>query len=61
VLTAGAIERMIQAKDIEQKGILLGKAISIVAGLQASLNSSKSADVTKNLDMLSDSMQRRLL
>ena len=67
MLMAGAIERMNQAKsahqakNIEQKGVLLGKAISIVAGLQSSLDSSKSADMAENLDSLYDYMQRRLL
>lgn len=67
MLMNGAIERMSQAKaayqanDIEQKGILLGKAISIVAGLQSSLDVDKAQDLAKNLDSLYDYMQRRLL
>lgn len=67
MLMSGAIERMSQAKaayqanDIEQKGVLLGKAISIVAGLQSSLDGGKAQDLTENLDSLYDYMQRRLL
>ncbi|NKB31946.1 MAG: flagellar export chaperone FliS [Pseudomonadales bacterium] len=67
MLMAGAIERMSQAKaahqakNIEQKGILLGKAISIVAGLQESLDDDKGKDIAENLDSLYDYMQRRLL
>lgn len=67
MLMAGALDRMAQAraafesKNIEQKGVLLGKSISIIAGLQASLDSEKGADVAVNLDKLYDYMQRRLL
>lgn len=67
MLMAGALDRMAQAraafesKNIEQKGVLLGKSISIIAGLQASLDSDKGADVAVNLDKLYDYMQRRLL
>ncbi len=67
MLMAGALDRMAQAKaayetkNIEQKGVLLGKSISIIAGLQASLDSDKGADVAANLDKLYDYMQRRLL
>ena len=67
MLMSGALERMAQAraafesKNIEQKGVLLGKSISIIAGLQASLDNDKGADVAVNLDKLYDYMQRRLL
>jgi flagellar protein FliS len=67
MLMKGALDRMAQAraafesKNIEQKGVLLGKSISIIAGLQASLDSEKGADVAANLDKLYDYMQRRLL
>ncbi len=67
MLMKGALDRMAQAraafesKNIEQKGVLLGKSISIIAGLQASLDSEKGADVAANLDRLYDYMQRRLL
>jgi flagellar secretion chaperone FliS len=67
MLMKGALDRMAQAKaafeakNIEQKGVLLGKSISIIAGLQASLDNDKGADVAANLDKLYDYMQRRLL
>lgn len=66
MLMTGALDRLVQAKgalereDIPAKGLLIGKAISIVAGLQASLDKSKSPDITANLDQLYDYMQRRL-
>lgn len=67
MLMTGALDRMAQAKaayeknNIEQKGVLLGKSISIIAGLQGSLDSEKGQDVAGNLDKLYDYMQRRLL
>lgn len=67
MLMNGALDRLAQAKgalerkDIPGKGLLLGKAISILSGLQASLDKSKSAEITANLDALYDYMQRRLL
>jgi flagellar protein FliS len=67
LLMSGAIDRMTQAKaahhvnNIEQKGVQLGKAISIIAGLQASLDPAQSNDIVENLDKLYDYMQRRLL
>ncbi len=67
MLMNGALDRLAQAKaafevkNIEQKGVLLGKSISIIAGLQASLDNEKGADVAANLDKLYDYMQRRLL
>ncbi len=67
MLMGGALDRLAQAKgalehkDIPGKGLLLGKDISILSGLQASLDKSKSAEITANLDALYDYMQRRLL
>ena len=67
LLMSGAIDRMTQAKaahqnnNIEQKGVQLGKAISIIAGLQSSLDPAQSNDIVENLDKLYDYMQRRLL
>jgi len=49
------------ANNIEQKGLLIGKAISIIAGLQSSLDPAQSEEVSGNLDKLYDYMQRRLL
>jgi flagellar protein FliS len=67
MLMTGALDRLAQAKfafennNIEQKGVLLGKSISIIAGLQGSLDEEKGKDLTGNLDKLYDYMQRRLL
>lgn len=67
MLMNGAIERLIQAKaamqngDIPLKGLLLGKATMIIAGLQSSLDPKHSRDLVDNLDALYDYMQRRLL
>jgi flagellar protein FliS len=62
-----AIDRLAQAKgamqreDIPLKGLMLGKAVSIIGGLQASLDKKVNAELTENLDALYDYMQRRLL
>lgn len=67
MLMTGALDRLAQSKaayennDIEQKGVLLGKSISIIAELQGSLDEEKSKDLVGNLDKLYDYMQRRLL
>lgn len=67
MLLNGAMERLLQAKaaiarhDVAQKGLLLGKAISIVGGLRASLDEDADAQMTSNLSSLYDYMQRRLL
>lgn len=67
MLMNGALDRLSKAKaafdasNIEQKGIMLGKAISIIAGLQGSLDNEKGSEVAANLDKLYDYMQRRLL
>ena len=67
MLMEGALERMNAARaafendDIEKKGIMLGKAISIIGGLQNSLDEARSPDLVANLDSLYDYMQRRLL
>jgi flagellar protein FliS len=67
LLINGALDRLAQARgamqrqDIAQKGLLIGKVISILGGLQASLDKSADAQITANLDSLYDYMQRRLL
>lgn len=67
MLINGALDRLSQArgamqrKDMAQKGQLIGKAISILGGLQASLDESADEQITANLDSLYDYMQRRLL
>jgi flagellar protein FliS len=50
-----------QNGDIALKGLLLGKATMIIAGLQSSLDPKHSSDLVGNLDALYDYMQRRLL
>lgn len=67
MLMTGALDRLAQSKaayendNIEQKGVLLGKSISIIAELQGSLDEEKSKELVSNLDKLYDYMQRRLL
>jgi len=67
MLINGALDRLSQARgamqrdETAQKGLLLGKAVSILGGLQASLDKSVDAEMTANLDSLYDYMQRRLL
>src|SRR5690554_1465984 len=66
MLMNGALERMVQARaamergDIALKGSLIGKATSIIAGLQASLERDKAPEMVDNLDNLYEYMQRRL-
>lgn len=66
MLFAGALERLAQAKcaieqgNIAQRGLLLGKAIGIVSGLNSSLNMDAEGDVATNLTRLYDYMLRRM-
>ncbi len=66
-LMNGAIERIAQAKGAIQqnnkpaKGELIGKAISIIAGLSACLNQDQKNELSDNLEALYDYMNRRLL
>ena len=52
----GTIER----RDFEQKGKLIGRAISIIGGLQGVLDHEKGGDISANLDRLYDYMSIRL-
>ena len=67
MLMSGALERLIQARaamehgNVARKGESLGKATSIIAGLQASLSREQAPELVDNLDGLYDYMQRRLL
>lgn len=67
MLMSGAMDRMNQAKtalqdnDVAAKGELLGKTVSIIAGLQSSLNAEQGGELAINLDRLYEYMQRRLL
>ncbi|MCK7634411.1 MULTISPECIES: flagellar export chaperone FliS [unclassified Shewanella] len=66
MLFAGALERLAQAKcaieqgDIAKRGLLMGKAIGIVSGLNGSLNMDAEGDVANNLTRLYDYMLRRM-
>lgn len=66
MLFAGALERLAQAKcaieqgDIALRGLLMGKAIGIVSGLNGSLNMDAEGDVANNLTRLYDYMLRRM-
>ena len=66
MLLAGALERLAQAKlaiennDIANRGVLIGKAIGIVNGLNGSLNMDAGAEVAGNLTQLYDYMLRRM-
>ncbi len=61
-LMNGAIERIAQAKGavqhgaVKQKGELIGKAISIIGGLDACLDHSHDGDLSSNLSALYEYM-----
>jgi flagellar secretion chaperone FliS len=67
MLMNGALERLTQARgaierrDIALKGAMIGKATTIIGGLQGSLDRNPAPDYVDNLDRLYDYMQRRLL
>ena len=67
MLYEGAIERLSIAKgaldreDMATKGIMLGKAISILSGLRDSLDKGVDSELPDNLDRLYEYMQFRLL
>ncbi|MEX0739753.1 MAG: flagellar export chaperone FliS [Pseudohongiella sp.] len=66
MLMTGAMDRLVQAKsamergETESKGVLLGKATGIIAGLQGSLERDQAPELVDNLERLYDYMQRRL-
>ncbi|MGL6000652.1 MAG: flagellar export chaperone FliS [Plesiomonas sp.] len=67
MLLSGAIERLVQAKaamqmgNIAVKGERLGKAVAIIANLQACLSEEEGGDIAKNLAQLYGYMQTQLL
>ncbi|MGJ0517103.1 MAG: flagellar export chaperone FliS [Methylomicrobium sp.] len=67
MLMEGALERIALAKgnilrrEIAQKGENIGKAITIVGGLQSSLNTEVGGELTESLSNLYDYMSRRLV
>lgn len=66
MLMQGCLQRIAEARgalqrnDIASKGEAIGKAIGIVAGLQATLNKEVGSALPMQLDSLYDYMQRRL-
>lgn len=66
MLFDGACTRLAQASgyamrgDHEGRGRCIGETVSIVDGLQASLDHDKGGELAANLDALYDYMQRRL-
>lgn len=67
MLMEGALERLATAKgcitrgDIAEKGSLISGAISIIGGLQASLDMDAGGEIAANLDALYEYMNGRLL
>jgi len=62
VLTKLAMARgFIEQDDIPRKGEMIGDAISIINGLQVSLNHKADGKIAGNFDALYDYMNRRLL
>lgn len=67
MLMQGCLQRIAEAKgafqrgDVSTKGVAIGKAINIVAGLQGSLNKEVANPLPQQLEALYDYMQRRLL
>ncbi|WP_298770802.1 flagellar export chaperone FliS [uncultured Shewanella sp.] len=66
MLFAGALERLAQARcaieqnDLAKKGEAIGKAISIVSGLNGSLNMEVEGEVANNLNALYDFMLQQM-
>lgn len=66
MLYDGAIDNLVKAKgciqrkDFAAKGETMGKAITILGGLQGFLDMEKGGEVSKNLDALYDYCARRL-
>ena len=50
-----------ERNEIAEKGECIGLAISIISGLQASLDAAKGGDIATNLDRLYDYMVRTLV
>jgi len=67
MLLEGAVDRLNVARgaiakgDVAQRGEMLGKAISILAQLQADLDMEKGGDIAQNLEALYDYMIRQLV
>jgi len=67
MLYDGAIERLAVAKgalsrdDVAVKGLMIGKAISIISGLRNALDMEVDSELPRTLDQLYEYMQFRLL
>lgn len=67
MLLQGALDRIATAKgymqrgEIAEKGKYIGKAISIIQGLQTSLNFEEGGDLSADLEQLYDYMTRKLM
>ncbi len=67
MLLAGAVDRLnvargaIAKNDVARRGEMLGKAISILAQLQADLDMEKGGEIAQNLEALYDYMIRQLV
>jgi flagellar protein FliS len=54
-------EKHMESESIAEKGVHIGDAISLIDGLQVSLNHKADARIAGNFDALYDYMKRRLL
>jgi flagellar protein FliS len=67
MLLEGALARLAYARgaiergEVGEKGIMIGKAIAIIGGLQGSLNQDTGGEIAANLAALYDYMQHRLV
>ncbi|GAA0789807.1 MULTISPECIES: flagellar export chaperone FliS [Pseudomonadati] len=66
MMFAGTLERLAQCRyaiehsDLEKKGILIGKSIGLINGLNNSLNMDEGGEISVNLSRLYDFMLVRL-
>ncbi|MCL2913123.1 flagellar export chaperone FliS [Shewanella corallii] len=66
MMFAGALERLAQSRyaieqqDFSNKGILIGKAVGIINGLNNSLNMDEGGEISDNLSELYSFMLRRI-
>lgn len=67
MLLDGALDRLAVAKghmlrgEVADKGNRIRGALMLIGGLRASLNKEAGGDIARNLDLLYDYMERRLL